>query len=135
VYGSLLDMVYSFVDNTSAAVSKIVDSVTIIGEVKNANGQQNRIINTIKLSNSYQETDTINIVNNNNFDYINTTRKTKNEWNINKFRQASSITGQYSWAYKKRIEDKFVKVDMTFTSNTDRIYIYGIIVNFKPSIR
>jgi len=135
LHGSAYDMVYNIVDNTSAAFSKIVDSVTIIGEVKDSNGQKNRIINTIKLSNSYQETDIIDIVNNNNFQYINTTRKTKNEWNINKFRQTSSVTGEYSWAYKKRIEDKFVKVDMTFTSDTDRIYIYGIIVNFKPSIR
>ena len=138
IYGDNVNipvMVYNFVDNTNAAVSKIVDSVTIIGEVKDNTGQQDRIIDTIKLSNSHQETDVVNIVNNNNFDYINTTRKTKNEWNINKFRASTDVTGDYSWAYKKRIEDKFVKVDMTFSSNNERIYIYGIIVNFKPSIR
>jgi hypothetical protein len=135
LYGNTLPMVYSFTDNTASNVSKIVDSVTIIGEVKDANGQVDRIINTIKLSNSTQETDVIDIVNNNPFEYINTTRKTKNEWNINKFRATTSVTGDYSWAYKKRIEDKFVNVDITFTSGTDRIYIYGILVNFKPSIR
>jgi hypothetical protein len=135
LYGGTHPMVYSFTDNTAPNVSKIVDSITIIGEVKDANGQVDKIINTIKLSNSTQETDVINIVNNNTFEYINTTRKTKNEWNINKFRATTDVTGDYSWAYKKRIEDKFVNVDITFTSGTDRIYIYGILVNFKPSIR
>lgn len=134
-YNIPIESIYDFIDNTSASVSKIVDSVTIIGEVKDLNGNVlDTIIDTIQLNTSKQTTGEVPIDTTNNFEYIGNTRRTKNEWNINQFRQVSDVQGEYAWAFKKRIEDKFVEVIMKFNQPA-RLYIYDVTVNFKPSIR
>jgi hypothetical protein len=156
-----LPLDYTFVDNRQPDLSKIVDSLEWVADVKNDSTYfYDETLTSVRLRTLYQDTDSISIGNKVDYTYITNIRKTLNKWIINKFRDLNKLVStpinfgtveepdnvDYTWTTKKRLEDNYVIVDVayhptklveeaTVSDDDKQIFIHSLNVNFKPSIR
>jgi hypothetical protein len=156
-----LPLDYTFVDNRQPDLSKIVDSLEWVADVKNDSTYfYDETLTSVRLRTLYQDTDSISIGNKVDYTYITNIRKTLNKWIINKFRDLNKLVSttinfgtveepdnvDYTWTTKKRLEDNYVIVDVayhptklveeaTVPDDDKQIFIHSLNVNFKPSIR
>ena len=135
-YGENFPMIYEVVDNREPHVSKRASSIVINTVVKDQNEKEiiKETVDKFRIYNDYQDSGEIEVV------YLENARRTKREWNFNKFRDILDDDGELKYDlpyYKKRkFNSNYHVVKFIYDNeNNNKLYILGARVNSKPAIR